>query len=160
MEEPVVWIVGWLHDNKGLAATQNPAQALEFLQENPAAGVWLACGLEELTRADLEVEVDLDSDLAWFDLAWKSYVFGSRYAPRSKGWTATIEHYLLRGVPKEYMLWAVNKVMDLDRVRFDQKFKYFCGICRNYQDSELRFLSNKREHIGDVAEPHGALGDY
>lgn len=67
-----------------------------------------------------------------FDAAWKQCVDGvGDEFPRDPDWRTTIRGYLAQGLDHADFLEAIDIAMSKRDVRWDAKWKYFNGCCRN-----------------------------
>lgn len=88
-----------------------------------------------------------------FEAAWDRWGFGRgderTLIPKDATWRTSIGQFLAAGLPMPVLLSCVELVMSRDRVKPDDKFRYFCGVAWG----KIREI---REHAGALVNGHTA----
>ena len=112
--------------NAGKSAS-NPDAALVADVDEKAAE-WGRAMSRVLEQRGVEL-ADERARLDAFDRRWRGWTFAGQEMPRDPGWRSSVAQFLAAGLDDQWLADTVDKVVGLDKVGIDGKWKYFCGTC-------------------------------
>lgn len=138
--------------------------------DNPNAQEWLECCRTEYNAAGAEVrhtaeamkaaaavraqELEADAELLdHFDVIWTKYWVQLKNwdgrlkrttAPRPDDWQRSVRQFVEAGLDIPFFAQAIKKCLketDLDRVLWEDRWRYFCGFCWRELDRRREIAS-------------------
>lgn len=93
---------------------------------------WAAAVKEAQARL-ADDEDALERVAAQIDHTWLGWTYGPadnrRHIPRPDAWKQTVRSLLAAGLTPELIIESIDIAMGNDRVKADQTWRYFCGVC-------------------------------